>query len=215
MTAISLGSVTEVLEKHTSVYRHRPPVYQTVMLTDLASVWSGHHSNVLDIGGGTGVMAEAMQALLSVDSVTAIDVVDRYFEDLSVETRVYDGATLPFDDDAFAAATINNVIHHVPIEARGGLMSEIRRVVKGPIYIKDHVARSRLDHARLTTLDAIGNIPFGGQIGARYLTMNDWKSLAGGAGYRIAATSTGRYRRGPMAWLFPNRLEIAFRLDRA
>jgi SAM-dependent methyltransferase len=215
MTAITLDAVSEVLERHTPIYRHRPPVYQAVMLGDLAAVWDGRHATLLDIGGGTGVMAEAMKALLPVDDVTAVDVVDRYFETLSVETRVYDGNSLPFADGSFSAATINNVMHHVPVAARGALMCEIRRVVKGPIYIKDHVARSWLDHARLTVLDAIGNIPFGGQISANYLSMREWEQLARDAGYRIAAAATGRYREGMMAWPFPNRLEVTFRLDLA
>jgi SAM-dependent methyltransferase len=197
------------------MYRNRPPVYQTVMLADLAAIWQGHHANLLDIGGGTGVMAEAMQALLPVDRVTAIDVVERYFPNLSVETRVYGGSVLPFADASFAAATINNVMHHVDPAYRIALMREVRRVVAGPVYIKDHVARSWLDHARLAVLDAIGNIPFGGQVQARYLSLGDWDELARQSGYRIAAIRSGGYRTGMMARAFPNRLEAAFRLDPA
>ncbi|MCX9148251.1 class I SAM-dependent methyltransferase [Erythrobacter sp. WG] len=215
MTAITLEAVSDILQRHTPVYRTRPPVYQTAMLADLAAVWSGHHANLLDIGGGTGVMAETMQALLPVGSVTAIDVVDRYFPTLSVSTGVYDGAVLPFEDGSFAAATINNVMHHVDVAVRGALMAEIRRVVSGPVYIKDHLARSPLDHARLAALDAIGNIPFGGQIRARYLTWREWEALAGAQGYSIAAQSSGQYRSGLMERAFPNRLEIAMRLDPA
>lgn len=215
MTAITLGAVSDVLQRHTPMYRNRPPVYQTVMLADLAAVWNGHHANLLDVGGGTGVMAEIMQTLLPVDAVTAVDVVDRYFKTLSVSTQVYDGSRLPFADGSFAAATINNVMHHVDPALRGPLMREIRRVVKGPVYIKDHLARSLLDHARLTALDAIGNIPFGGQIRARYLSPADWEALARDHGYAITARASGDYRSGLMARLFPNSLEITLRLDRA
>lgn len=215
MTAITLDAVSDVLRRHTAMYRRRPPVYQTVMLADLAAIWHGHHDNLLDIGGGTGVMAEIMQALLPVGEVTAIDVVDRYFENLSVRTQVYDGATLPFADGSFAAATINNVMHHVDPAVRGALMREIRRVVRGPVYVKDHLARAWIDHARLSALDAIGNIPFGGQISARYLSQSDWEALASDHGYAIAAQASGRYRTGTMAAVFPNRLEIALRLQPA
>jgi hypothetical protein len=117
-------------------------------------------------------------------------------------------------DDAFEAATINNVMHHVPPDARIGVMREVRRVVAGPVYIKDHVAASTLDRWRLTALDAIGNIPFGGQIDADYLSREDWERLALETGYRIAAQTGGAYRRGPMAWLFPNRLETTMRFER-
>jgi SAM-dependent methyltransferase len=214
VTAVSLERVSDVLAAHAPLYRRRAPVYQAVMLADLAAVWQGTHDRVLDIGGGTGVIAEAIQRLLPVREVVAIDVVDRYFPTLSVETRVYDGRTLPFEGGSFDAATINNVLHHVPRDARPALMTEIARVVRGPIYIKDHVASSFLDRWRLAALDAIGNIPFGGQVDAEYLTMAEWKGLAEKIGAHIGATQRGSYRKGSMAWLFPNRLEATFRFDR-
>ncbi len=215
MTAITLESVAQTLSRHTTLYRRRPPVYQTVMLASLAQVWQGQHARVLDVGGGTGVMAQAIQEFLPAGRVSAVDVVDRYFDTLSVETHVYDGAHLPFADGSFDAATINNVMHHVPPAARASLMREVRRVVGGPVYIKDHVATSWLDHARLTVLDAIGNIPFGGQVEADYLLRSEWEELAGAAGYRIGAQADGSYRSGLMGWLFPNRLETTMRFDPA
>jgi SAM-dependent methyltransferase len=215
MQQIALDQVASVLARHTDHYRNRPPIYQHVMLNDLARIWQGRASRLLDIGGGTGVIAEAMQRLLPVDRVETVDVVDRFFPDLSVTTHVYDGERLPFANASFDAATINNVMHHIPVEVRGAVMAEIRRVVAGPVYIKDHVARSALDHVKLTLLDAIGNIPFGGQIKARYLTMPEWTKLANDSGYRIAEQHYGTYRMGAMAALFPNRLEAVFRLEPA
>jgi len=213
VTSICLDDVARVLGRHTGHYRRRPPVYQATMLADLAAVWRGPHKNLLDIGGGTGVMAEAIQALLPVGRVVAIDVVDRFFPTLSVETHVYDGVTLPFANSSFDAATINNVMHHVPTEVRVGLMREIARVVRGPIYIKDHLPVTRLDHLRLVVLDAIGNVPFGGQIDAAYIGAAEWQALAHAAHRRIGQTSRGTYREGLMGTIFPNRLEVTYRLD--
>lgn len=215
MSTITLDNVAQSLSRHTQLYKRRPPVYQTVMLSTLAQLWKGHHDKVLDVGGGTGVMAQAIQEFLPASSVAAVDVVDRYFDTLSVETHVYDGKHLPFGDGSFDAATINNVMHHVPPAIRAELMREIRRVVNGPVYIKDHVAGSPLDHARLAVLDAIGNIPFGGQVDADYLSASEWRSLAAEAGYEIAEQASGTYRRGPMAWVFPNRLETTMRFESA
>ena len=209
----SLAQVTDVLARHAPLYRKRAPAYQTAMLRDLAAAWSSRHSRVLDVGGGTGVMAEAIQTLLPADEVVAIDVVDRYFDTISVETRTYDGVSIPFADASFDAATINNVMHHVPPDTRSSLMAELARVVTGPIYIKDHVAVSALDHARLWALDAIGNIPFGGQVDADYLGLSEWEDLASGCGRILTRCSAGPYRRAPMSWFFPNRLEAVFRLD--
>lgn len=215
MTDICVNDVARVIGRHTNHYRLRTPTYQTTMLSDLAAVWRGPHENLLDVGGGTGVMAEAIQTFLPVRRVVAVDVVDRYLPALTVETQVYDGRTLPFNDASFDAATINNVMHHVPPHSRNGLMAEIARVVRGPIYIKDHVASTWLDHWRLTALDAIGNIPFGGQIQATYLGPAEWNEIARAAGRRIGETRRGRYRTGFVAAIFPNDLEITYRLDPA
>jgi len=213
VTSPSLSDVTQVLARHAPLYRNRKPAYQTTMLADLAAAWVAPHQRVLDIGGGTGVLAEAIQTLLPVQEVVSVDVVDRYYRTLSVKTMTFDGTVLPFEDNSFDAATINNVIHHVPINVRPALMREVARVVTGPIYIKDHLASSALDHARLWAWDAIGNIPFAGQIEADYLTIADWENLAVGIGRQLTKCGTGAYRKAPLSAIFPNRLEAVFRFD--
>jgi SAM-dependent methyltransferase len=213
MTPVTLDSLTPVLTKHAALYKKRAPVYQAEMLNSLQRIWVGQHDRLLDVGGGTGLMAEALQALMPVKSVVAVDVVDRYFKNLSVETHVYDGMKLPFADNSFDAATINNVMHHIPIDVRPIVMREIRRVVAGPLYIKDHLAASRIDHIRLSALDFIGNVPFGGMVKADYLEHAEWDALAKAGGFVISKCISGKYRSGLMEFLCPNRLEITMRLD--
>lgn len=213
--AITLDAVTQTLGRHFGLYRHRKPRYQTVMLAALREVWRGHHARLLDVGGGTGVIAQCIADLFPVDRVTSVDVEDRFCDGLSIERRVYDGARLPFADASQDAATINNVVHHIPPDVRVGLFRDIARVVDGPLYIKDHATGGRLDDVRLTALDMIGNIAFAGMVRADYLGMADWQALADASGYRIAAIRHDIYRRGPMAWIFPNRLEITMRWERS
>jgi SAM-dependent methyltransferase len=215
MTAVSItpAVLQTILGRHLPLYRTKLPVYQSVMLNSLLGLWSGRHERLLDVGGGTGVIAQAMAELFPVGSVQTVDLIDRFCPTLSVATRQYDGRALPFARGAFDAATLNNVLHHVPVEARAGLLREIRRVAAGPLYIKDHVSRSRVDDLRLMAMDAIGNIPFGGMLWARYLSTDEWEALAAAAGYRIGARGCGSYRSGPYAAIFPNRLEITLRLD--
>lgn len=213
---IDAERLREILARHLPMYRVKTPHYQAVMLDSLVAVWRGRHRRLLDVGGGTGVIAEAIAHLLPVDSVEAVDLVDRFCPGLSVRTQAYDGKTLPFADGSFDAATLNNVLHHVPKDQRVSLLGEIRRVVSGPLYIKDHAAASALDHLRLTALDALGNIPFHGMVKAEYLTRAEWAAVAAGAGWRIAAEApAATYRSGPMAAAFPNRLEVTFRLEPA
>ena len=205
-----------ILSRHLAMYRNKVPTYQAVMLDSLRELWSGHHRNLLDVGGGTGVIAQAMAELFPVDEVQAVDLVDRFCSSLSVPTRQYDGKTLPFADRSFDAATLNNVVHHVPIAARLDLLREIRRVVNGPLYIKDHETCGTLDKLRLTAMDAIGNIPFGGMIWARYLTQGEWERLAAESGYRIASRAApAQYRKNIYALLFPNRLKVTMRFEPA
>jgi SAM-dependent methyltransferase len=210
---ITPQAIAATLGRHFGLYRHHAPRYQAVMLSALRALWQGHHAHLLDIGGGTGVIAQCLAELFPVDAVTSVDVEDRFCAGLSVATHVYDGAHLPFGDGTQDAATINNVVHHIPPAIRVALFRDIARVVDGPLYIKDHISRGWIDDLRLTALDMIGNIAFAGQVKADYLTLADWQALAEASGYRIAATRTSIYRRGPMAWAFPNRLEIAMRWE--
>ena len=202
-----------VLAKHLALYRAKVPHYQATMLSCLLDLWPERHRRVLDIGGGTGVIAQAVSELFPVDHVEAVDVVDRFCGSLSIPVRTYDGQALPYADGSFDAAMMNNVLHHVPAETRIGLLHEIRRVVAGPLYIKDHESRGWLDSLRLKALDALGNIPFGGMMWASYLARADWDRVAEASGYRITARTSGGYRSGGFAALFPNRLEITMRFE--
>ena len=207
MIDVSLDQVARSLAGRIPLYRWRKPVYQAALLSSLGKIWDGSHRSLLDIGGGTGIMAQTVKELFPVDRVISIDIQDRFLDHLSIETRTYDGIALPFADDSFSCVTMLNVLHHVPKENRASLLKECGRVAK-TIYIKDHLAKTALDHARLVVLDLLGNIPFGGMVRARYLARAEWQALAEQAGFRIENWQYARYRRGPMAWVFPNRLEV-------
>jgi SAM-dependent methyltransferase len=204
---ISLDQVARSLARRISLYRWRKPVYQAAVLSSLGKIWDRAHRSVLDIGGGTGIMAQAVRELFPVDRVASIDIEDRYLDHLSIETSTYDGKTLPFADGSFDCVLMLNVLHHVTRESRVSLLQECGRVAK-VVYIKDHLPKTALDHARLAILDLLGNVPFGGMVQARYLAQAEWQTLADEAGFRIKHRQFNRYRSGPMAWMFPNRLEV-------
>ena len=208
----SLARVQPLLARHLPIYRVRVPSYHATLLQSLRALWDPAHARLLDVGGGTGIIAQAMKDLFGIADVTSVDVQDRFLKSLDIETRVYDGITLPFADGSFDCLTFSNVLHHVPPERRARLLRECARVVgAGPLYIKDHLAVSRLDHARLLALDALGNVPFGGMVKASYLTAADWDTLAARCGYRIDRQASGPYRSGLFERAFPNRLEVTMR----
>lgn len=204
--------VQRVLAHHVPLYRGRRPLYQTTLLQSLAALWDPENRRVLDVGGGTGLIAQAVRELLPVREIIAVDIKDRFLPTLTIPTMTFDGSRLPFASHSFDCVTLNNVLHHVPAEARASLIAECRRVAgDGPIYIKDHIATSSLDHLRLKVLDWIGNIPFGGMVEAQYLGEGEWETLRTSSQHRLAAVDRGVYRRGLLAALFPNRLEVLFK----
>jgi SAM-dependent methyltransferase len=210
---ISLQAVQVLLARHVPLYRTRTPIYQTELLRSLAALWDPGHVRVLDIGGGTGLIAQAMKDLFGIPHVTSVDVENRFLTSLTIETAVYDGVTLPYPDASFDSIVLSNVLHHVPTPARTGLLSECARVAgHGPVYVKDHLASSYLDHARLAALDLMGNLPFAGMVRAYYPGPGDWELLAAGMGYRIDRQIGGNYRSGCFERLFPNRLEVTLRM---
>jgi len=209
---LRLEDVARCMAPHAPMYRWRPPVYQFVALEGLARLWDPKHRTALDVGGGTGLMAQTIKTLFALERVVSVDVTDRYLPSLDIETRTFEGVALPFASGAFDCVLLMNVLHHVPVAARPGLLRECRRVAgSGPLYIKDHVSTGRLDDVRLAALDLLGNLPFHGMVRARYLREPDWTHLADASGYEIGAPQSGAYRRGLSAWLFPNRLELSMR----
>lgn len=207
---IDLEAVRAILAPHAPLYNFHAPVYQTVLLQQLGSVWHTAHRKVLDVGGGTGLLAEAIRKLFPVDKVVSVDVEDRFLTGLNIDTAVFNGEALPFPDASFDCVVMNNVLHHVPREHRDRLILECKRVA-GPIYIKDHVATTTIDHTRLQILDMLGNVPFKGMVSAHYLNMDEWQEIAARTGYKLEVHCAGKYRSGVMAAVFPNRLECLFR----
>jgi ubiquinone/menaquinone biosynthesis C-methylase UbiE len=170
---------------------------------------------VLDVGGGTGIIAQSIKELFAVEQVVSIDIQDRYLAGLDIETRTYDGQTLPFPDHCFDCVMLCNVVHHVPRPMRTSFLKECGRVTKtGTIYIKDHLAESAIDRLRLSILDLLGNLPFGGMVEATYLASSEWSMLAKEAGFRIEAEQCDTYRGGLTSYVFPNRLELLMKWGR-
>jgi len=197
---------------HLPLYSWREPRYQHIALANLQQLWDPGHASALDVGGGTGVMAHTIKTLFRLARVASVDVENRFLPGLGIETAVYDGVTLPFADNSFDCIVLFNVLHHVPVASRAGLIRECRRVAgRGPIYIKDHLSQGKLDDCRLTALDVLGNLPFSGMVRASYLREQDWRQLAVGTAHEPSGYLSGRYRSGVLESLFPNRLEISMR----
>jgi SAM-dependent methyltransferase len=196
--------------------RYREPRYQLQLMKDLAALLPAGDCRVLDVGAGSGLIGEALAALLPGKSVIGIDVAPRPLPQLGIPLLKFDGRRIPFADGAFDCVLFCNVLHHVRRASRVALLREALRVsAGGPIVVKDHLPSAPLDGWRLWLLDVLGNAPRGAMVSADYLGATQWAELLEGLGCAAQALPVSAYRRGVWRWCFPNRLETCFRLSRA
>ena len=140
---LTIEDVQRCMAPHLPIYSWHRPVYQHVALSNLQRMWDPCHTRVLDVGGGTGVLAQTIKTLFGLQHVASVDVHDRFLPSLNIETAVYDGVTLPFADDSFHCALLFNVLHHVPVAQRVPLLRECHRVVgRGSLYVKESIFRA-------------------------------------------------------------------------
>jgi SAM-dependent methyltransferase len=210
------AAVAGFLAARQPLYRYRKPRYQLRLLEDLARLMPAGEHRVLDVGAGTGLLAEAIGTLFPGKRVTAADTAERTLPGLRVPFVAFDGRRLPFEAGAFDCALLCNVLHHVRREDRQPLLREVLRVTGGgPLLIKDHLARGALDDLRLRWLDLAGNLPFGGMLAAEYLDSRQWGELLSALGCSGSLLGASAYRSGLSARCFPNRLEICFSVTQA
>jgi ubiquinone/menaquinone biosynthesis C-methylase UbiE len=128
--------------------------------------------SVLDVGAGTGEMAQAVNSFRSELTVSGVDVYIR--PKTFIPIVKYDGNVLPFDDDSFDAVMTVDVLHHCndPVS----VLKECARVSKRWVLIKDHVSDSVYDEKILKFMDWVGNRAHGVVLPYNYLSSSDWNS---------------------------------------
>lgn len=127
---------------------------------------------VLDVGAGTGEMAQAINSLRPELTISGVDVYIR--PKTFIPIVKYDGHTLPFDDGVFDAVIIVDVLHHCddPVS----VLLECARVSKQWVLIKDHVSDSVYDEKVLKFMDWVGNRSHGVVLPYNYLSSSDWSA---------------------------------------
>lgn len=163
---------------------------------------------VLDIGCGSGEVGADLAA--EGRDVCGVETLER--DVCAIDMTLYDGITLPFDDDAFEWATIVDVLHHAADPER--VVAEAKRVTTQGIVVKDHYSENRRQELTLSVMDWVGNRQFGvGRDGA-YLARSDWNDMF----ERLELGVTGRneeidlYPR-PAKMIFENGLHFVVRLE--
>jgi alpha-1,6-mannosyltransferase len=152
--------------------------YAAVQARDVAPWIVG--KRVLDLGAGEGFVTAALGRGVAVDVGPFRRAPGPYV--------VYDGCTLPFDDDTFDTTLLLLVLHHCAEPE--AVLDEALRVTRQRIIVTESVHRNRLDLALLNTLDARfnrwrhdGRMP----AAVAFRTAGQWEALFAARGVRVVA----------------------------
>jgi ubiquinone/menaquinone biosynthesis C-methylase UbiE len=129
--------------------------------------------SVLDVGAGTGEMAQAIHSFRSELTISGVDVYIR--PQTFIPVIKYDGHVLPFEDNSFDAVITVDVLHHC--DDPTAVVKECARVSKHWVLIKDHVSNSIYDQQILKFMDWVGNRAHGVVLPYHYLSTSDWNTV--------------------------------------
>lgn len=141
--------------------------------------WLPAEGWVLDIGAGTGHIAEAVERR-GLDAV-ACDIVDLNF--VKLPFVLADGARLPFASTVFDAALLITMLHHVPGGLHEAFLREALRVLKpgGRLLLMEDVYHGPLERKAVHWMDSLMNAEFAGHPHSNR-SLSEWMALLGGLG---------------------------------
>lgn len=137
---------------------------------------------VLDIGCGDGSLSKLVeQKNGNTVKFSGIDVMSRPM--CAIDFKLFDGYTIPFDDNSFDACSIVDTLHHLTHIKE--LVTEAKRVASKYVLIKDHLYNSRLDFSILKFMDWVGNKPHKVEVIYNYKNEEFWRKLFDDLGLEI------------------------------
>ncbi|MDY6938522.1 MAG: class I SAM-dependent methyltransferase [Cyanobacteriota bacterium] len=164
----------------------------------------------LDVGCGSGEIADTIQKWRSNVRLQGVDVLVRPHTQISV--REFDGMRLPFADREFDFVMLVDVLHHTKNPAP--LIAECARVARQFLLIKDHYCDRPWDDLRLRLMDWVGNRSYGVALPYNYQSTGQWQALY--AQHQLVEENTRTqlhlYPR-PFHYLFDDRLHFISRLQ--
>ncbi|MEN2786860.1 class I SAM-dependent methyltransferase [Sphingomonas qilianensis] len=167
-------------------------------------------ARVLDVGCGSGDLAQLLMQLRPDVKIEGIDVLIR--PDTAITVHQYDGQTIPFANNAFDAAIVVDVLHHTDDPA--AVMTEIARVAP-VVIVKDHLRDGIGASLTLSFMDWVGNAAHGVRLPYNYLSRREWAGIWDRLGLhtRQFSTKLALYPR-PFSWLFDRQLHFVTILSR-
>jgi len=128
------------------------------------------NATVLDVGCGDGNISFQILQLRPYISIQGIDILKREFTHIDVQ--LFDGKTIPFNDNRFDAVIFADVLHHMADPTI--LIKEAKRVATSLVLIKDHCQEGAIDRHILKVMDWIGNAQYGVVLPYNYWNRQQW-----------------------------------------
>ena len=136
---------------------------------------------VLDVGVGIGGISSYLKQ--KGFDVTGVDVKNLTLIKESSPT-IYNGETLPYNDNSFDTAVIIHVLHHCNDNIK--VLTEAKRVAKRVIVVED-TYRNDLEKFVVSFNDNFGNFEF---YQHHYLTTRQWKDVIAKKGWNLIHMET-------------------------
>ena len=166
-------------------------------------------AQMLDVGTGDGQIAKMIGERQDGTVVQGIDIMER--ETIHIPVTLFDGTTIPMDDNSVDVVTFVDVLHHT--DDPQILISEASRVARKFVIIKDHLSENKFDHLTLRAMDWVGNAPHGVVLPYNYASRRDWDQWFARAGLATDrfVTDVPLYP-APIGWVFGRKLHFIARL---
>ncbi len=167
-------------------------------------------ARVLDVGCGSGDLAVLIMQKRPDVVIEGIDVLVR--PNTAIPVHAFDGACIPFADNAFDAAIVVDVLHHT--DDPEAVLAEIARIAS-MVIIKDHLRDGIAANTTLRFMDWVGNAAHGVRLPYNYLSRKEWTNIwrTLDLGSSRFATRLSLYPR-PFSWLFDRGLHFVTVLSR-
>ena len=163
---------------HAPVYRSRLRALVGEVSTRLPA-----GARVLDVGCGSGALGRAIMDDPRTPGGVRVEGLERVVrEGCAIPVTAYDGGRMPFEDGAFDAVIVADVLHHEQEPDR--LLAECARVSSRLVIVKDHQVRGPLARQRIALIDWLANAPYGVPCLFRYNTPEGWRETSARHGLR-------------------------------
>lgn len=128
------------------------------------------NSSILDVGCNDGRIADLLLQYKPSLSIQGLDI--QANSPCSIDRIIYDGKHFPFEDNSFDYVIAVDMLHH-SLEI-GDILSEMARVSKHFVLIKDVVIYSKLSHYFLVVADYLSNVKYGIHCPNNFPTWAEW-----------------------------------------